>query len=469
MSSQEDLRALFRLDEPRFVGCYDPANRRTADFVDGCLALPDGSDARRVTPPAENLTAERFHLYGALDLGALRQEVDGPYREVHDHLAAIPLFGYNGSAFNGKHNEAWAEHLMRSLWSLSWQHHYGAALVIHFYRRITPPEYQSAAHMRLVYAVAAAADWLTTATIVMDDWMDGARLRNGHAAWHLQHPRSFANDGVIVVAKTLNVLSAVVPDRHPFKREMRDRAVRQVAHFANYFAYHSMMDLRRAEASSGGAGHSPLTVDDITADDYQSVVFNRATDWIHFLVDMSRLLAGYGAHLTDGEVFMDYVAGASTVGCVVDDIVDASTGEDLRCGETTIQLILAVERAEGRLGPIAAEDAADILRTLRDHVGVDTDTDAEAVRRMYVRHGIPELTLDYLEAVLNRVPQLRRAAMEECGAPGDLPAFMLHWLAIDRGGNTERAQESGELLGQERFRDLLTQLTHADEGQATLV
>jgi geranylgeranyl pyrophosphate synthase len=334
-------------------------------------------------------------ISGALDLGALRQEVDGPYREAHDHLAAIPLFGYNGSAFNGKHNEAWAEHLMRSLWPLSWQHHYGAALVIHFYRRITPPECQSATHMRLVYAVAAAAGWLTTITIVMDDWMDGARVRNGRPPWHLQQPRSFANDGFIV-------------------RDVR------------------------------------------------------ATDWIHFLVEMSRLLADYGAQLADGQAFMDYLAGASTVGCVVDDIVDASTGEDLRCGETTIQLLLAVERAKGLLGPITAEDAADILRTLRNHIGVDTDTDAEAVRRMYVRHGIPELTLDYLEAVLNRVPQLRRAAMQECGAPGDLPAFMLHWLAIDRGGATERAQESGDLLNQERFRDLLTQLTHADEEQAAL-
>ncbi|GAA2967258.1 hypothetical protein GCM10010446_61270 [Streptomyces enissocaesilis] len=446
------------------MSCYDPENRRTGEFAEAFLVLADGSDVRRMALPVENMGAERFRLYGEMDLAALRQEVDGPYREVHDELAAIPMFGYNNSAFNRKHNQAWTQHLGRSMWSMSWQHHYAAALLIHFYRRITPPEYQSPAHMRLVYAVATAADWLTGLTIITDDWMDGARVRNGRPAWHLRHPRSFVNDNLIMAAQALNVLSSVVPDRHPFKRQMYDRGVRQLTHDAHYFAYLSVQDLRRSQAPAGGTDHSTASVDDITLDAYHSAVFNRATDWIYFLVSLSRMLACYGAQIPDGGAFTDYIAGAATATCVVDDIVDEPTGEDIRNGEPAIQLLLAVHKAKGLLGPIPDEEAAEILRTLRNHVGVDTDTDAELVQRLYARHGIPALALDYLEAVLDRLLELRRAAFEECGAPGDVPAFMLHWLAIDQGGATERAQESGDLLRQERFRDLVAQLSHADEG-----
>jgi hypothetical protein len=50
---------------------------------------------------------------------------------------------------------------------------------IHFYRRVTPWEYQSAGHMRLVYAVATVVDWLTTLTVITDDWADGGEVHNG--------------------------------------------------------------------------------------------------------------------------------------------------------------------------------------------------------------------------------------------------------------------------------------------------
>jgi geranylgeranyl pyrophosphate synthase len=460
---RSDLQTLFGLDGPRFPGSYDPENRRTGEFVDTFLTLPDGSDVRQLALPVENLGAERFRLYGEMDLTALRREVDGPYRQTHDELAALPLFGCNDSAFSRKHFDAWTEYLGREVWSTAWQDHYAAALLIHFYRRITPPEQQSAAHMRLVYAVAAAAEWLTTLTIITDDWMDGARVRNGRPAWHLRHPRSFANDNLLLAAQALNVLSAVVPDWHPFKREMHDHAVRQTANNAHYFGYLSMGDLRRAQAPADAAARSTVPVDDITLDTYRSAVLNRAWHWIRFLVSLSRMLACYGPGICEGAAFTDYLAGATTASCVLDDIVDAPTGEDVRSGEPAIQLCLALHKAKGLLGPVADADAADILRTVRSHVGVDTDADAELVRRMYARHGIPELALDYLEAVLERLLRLRRAAFEECGVPGDVPAFMLHWPAIDRDGVTERAGESGELLKQERFRRLAARLTRAEE------
>ncbi len=464
--TRQGLRTLFGLDGTRFAGSYDPDNRRRGAFADAFLLLPDGSDVRRTALPVGNVRAERFRLHGGMDLAALRREVDGPYREVCDELAGIPLFGYDDSDLARRHNQAWAEHLGREVWSSSWQHHYAAALLIHLYRRITPPEYQTPAHMRLVYAVATAADWLTTLTILTDDWMDGARVRNGRPAWHVRHPRSFANDTLILAAQAMNVLSSAVPDHHPFKQELHDRAVRQIKHCAHYFAYQAEQDLRRTRVP---AAASSMPVDHLTLDSYRSVVFNRATDWIHFIVDMSRLLACYGSGVTDGEALTDYIAGATTAACLIDDIVDDPTGEDVRNGEATIQLCLAVHKAKGLLGPLADQDAADMLLTLRNRVGVDTDADARAVQDMYARHGINELALDYLEAVLDRLPQVRRAALEECGAPGDIPAFMFQWLAIDRDGVTERAEESVNLLSQERFRDLVAQLAHADEDQTAAV
>ncbi|MEV0638631.1 polyprenyl synthetase family protein [Streptomyces sp. NPDC050619] len=467
--SRQGLRTLFGLDGTRFAESYDPDNRRTDAFADAFLLLPDGSDVRRTALPVENARAERFRLYGEMDLAALRREVDGPYREVCDELAAIPLFGYDDSDLALRHNQAWAEHLGREVWSSSWQHHYAAALLIHVYRRITPPEYQTPAHMRLVYAVATAVDWLTTLTILSDDWMDGALVRNGGPAWHVGHPRSFANDTLILAAQALNVLSSAVPEHHPFKQELHDRAVRQLKHCAHYFAYHAEQDLRRTRVPADGAAPSRVPVDHITLDSYRGIVFSRGTDWIHFIVDMSRMLACYGAEVTDGEALMDYLAGATTAACVIDDVLDDSTGEDIRNGEPTIQLCLAVHKAKGLLGPLADEDAADMLLTLRNRVGVDTDADAGAVRDMYARHGIDELALDYLEAVLDRLLQVRRAALEECGAPGDIPAFMLQWLAIDRDGVTERAEESVDLLSQERFRDLVARLARADEDRADAV
>ncbi|WP_157879903.1 polyprenyl synthetase family protein [Streptomyces natalensis] len=461
--SRQDLRALFGLDGPRLLSCYDPRNRRTREFADAFLELPDGSDIRRIPLPLENVEAQRFRLYGEMDLAALRREIDGPYREVHDELAAIPQYGYNDSAFDWKHTQAGAEYAVRNLWSTAWQCHYATALVIHFYRRITPQEYQSPAHMRLVYAVGTAVDWITTITIVMDDWMDGARVRNGQPTWHLQHPRSFANDNFILATQALNVLSAVVPDHHPFKREMHDRTVRQIAHDAHYWGYHTLLDLRRAQATVGGVARSPVPVADITLEAHQPVVFNRATDWLHWAISMARLLACYGSGIPDGGAFLDYIAGATTAACVVDDIVDAVTDDDIRNGEPTIQLCLAAHKATGGLGPIAAETAADILDTLQNHAGVDTAADIELVRRMYARNGIPELTLDYLEALLDRLVQLRQAALHECSAPGDIAAFLLYWLAIDR--DAERAGETGGLLKQERFGDLIAQLAHAGEDQ----
>ncbi|MET9681625.1 polyprenyl synthetase family protein [Streptomyces coeruleorubidus] len=461
--SRQDLHALFGLDRPRFLGCYDPLNRRTDEFVKEFLVLPDGTDVRQMGLPVEHMDAGRFRLHGELDLTALRREVDGPYRDVRDELAAIPLFGYNDSPFSRKHCDGWTEYLGRNVWSTGWQHHYAAALMIHFYRRITPPEYQSAAHMRLVYAVAAAAEYLTTLTIITDDWMDGARVRNGGPAWHLRHPRSFANDTLVLAVQALNVLSAVVPDRHPFKRQMYDRAVRQLANDAHYFTYHSMQDARRTQVLDGAKARFTVPVEDITLDTYHCAVLNRASHWIHFLVSMSHMLACYGPEISEGTAVLNYIEGATTATCVLDDIVDDPTGEDIRTGEPAIQLCLAVHKAKGLLGPVSAADATEILDTVGNHVGLGTGTDADLVRRVYARHGIPELALDYLEAVLDRLLPMRRAAVEECGCPGDLPAFMLRWLAIDRGGVTERAGETGDFLGQERFRHLVAQLARADE------
>jgi geranylgeranyl pyrophosphate synthase len=461
--SRQDLHALFGLDRPRFLDCYDPLNRRTDEFVRKFLVLPDGTDVREMRLPVEHMGADRFQLHGELDLAALRREVDGPYREVRDELAAIPLFGYNDSRFSRKHCDAWTEYLGRNIWSTGWQHHYAAALVIHFYRRITPPEYQSAAHMRLVYAVATAAEYLTTLTIITDDWMDGAPVRNGGPAWHLRHPRSFVNDTLVLTAQALNVLSAVVPDRHPLKREMYDRAMRQLANNAYYYTYQSAQDARRNKVLHGGGARRTVPVDDITLDTYQGAVLNRAAHWIHFLVSLSHMLACYTPRVSEGPAVMNYLAGATTATCVLDDIVDYPTGEDIHTGEPAIQLCLALHKAKGLLGPVTADTAAEILGTVSDHVGLGADADVDLVRRVYARHGIPELALDYLEAVLDRLLPMRRAAVEECGCPGDLPAFMLRWLAIDRGGVTERAGETGDFLGQERFRHLVARLARADE------
>jgi hypothetical protein len=240
--------------------------------------------------------------------------------------------------------------------------------------------------------------------------------------------------------------------------------VRQIANAPHYCADHSTVEHRRAgQAGADGSVRSAVPVEDLTLDAYLSATWSRATDWIRFLVNTSRLLACYGEVLPDSGAFTDYVAGATTAICVADDIVDAATGEDIRTGEVAIQLCLAVQRAKGLLGPVSDADAADILSTLKRHVGVDTEADVRQVQEMYDRHGIPALALDYLEAVLDRLLQSRRAALEECGAPGDLPAFMLQWLAADGGGATERAGESGALLRQERFRDLVASLNPSGE------
>ncbi|MFD0318884.1 polyprenyl synthetase family protein [Streptomyces flavalbus] len=466
---RQDPRTLFGFDGRRFAPCYDPGNRRARAFADAFGTLPDGSDLRRLELPVEHLAADRFRLYGALDLAALRREVDGPYREVLERLAGMPLFGYNDSPLALRHHQAWAEHVGRAALSASWHHHYAAALVIHVYRRTTPPERQGPAHMRLVYAVAAAADLLTSMTLVTDDWLDGSGTRNGRPAWHLRHPRSFANDHLIMAVQALNVLRWVVPDHHPLKRQMYDRAVRQIGHIAHYFAYHAVLDLRRDGGAPGadgadGAAPRPVPLDDLTLDAYESVTFSRATDWVDFMVALGRLLACYGDGIPDGGAFTEYLAGATTAACVIDDLVDADTGEDVRTGEPTIQLCLAVHKAKGLLGPVSEEDAADIRHTLTRHLGVDDAAHAGRVLRMYERHGVTELALDYLEGVLEQLPRLRRAAREECGAPGDLPAFLLRWLAIDRGGATERAGDCDALLGQERFRELVARLARPEEG-----
>lgn len=86
----------------------------------------------------------------------------------------------------------------------------------------TPPEYQPRIHVRIVYAVGAASDIATRSVIVVDGRLDQCDTRGGSPYRHTRHSLTLPTDISVLTTVGKRTLRFLVPDIHPYKRDLRD-------------------------------------------------------------------------------------------------------------------------------------------------------------------------------------------------------------------------------------------------------
>ena len=353
----------------------------------------------------------------------------------------------------------------------SWNDVWTPKLIVHFYRRITPPEYQTRAHMQIVYAVAAAFDMATTNAIIIDDRIDQCDTRGGLPAWHISHPVTHATDAGVLTAIGKRALRFLVPDSHPCKREILD----VYDDYNDFTTSYMSVSGARLQATPDEELRRRLyyPVEQVTPETHRAFTWMRAGYHSAAMHEAVRLLACYAnvvATKDCHDLYIDVLARGNAVLCVLEDIRDSRAlgvgvpaketpksldeyveyvtdemMEDFLCGETHQTFLLAsleLGRGESQVVDLGDDERAEIMGTLREFYwpkkqGMKEDPAVKNTRirrltSMFLKYNL----LGYLkEHVLARVIEeyfiTYRRAVEVLEIPADLLSYPMGAMICD--------------------------------------
>ncbi|KAI1177176.1 hypothetical protein F4777DRAFT_217909 [Nemania sp. FL0916] len=438
----------------------DTLQRFVADFY-----RHGGVNTASLSWPVVNCHKTQFDVCDDAFEPSIPQEIRGPFMDAYRLLARMPLMPEMTDPTFTRVLQTWVEHVFEGSMNQSWNTCWTAHVIVHFYRRITPPEYQSRAHMQIVYAVAAAFDLATTSTIFVDDRLDGHDARGGLPAWHTGHPITFPTDTSVLTAMGKRTLRFLVPDSHPFKRQILDL----YDDYQDYcLSYLSVTGARLQKAPDERIRlHLYYPVDQVTPELYRAFSWMRSGYYNTALRDACRLLACYSditATKDRQQLYIDVIARGNAVLCVLDDIRDSRAlairqhianprgmlGEylayvtkemasDFFAGETHQTFLMAaldLARGESTAMSLSQDERAEIMTTLREcywprEQGLE---EAPANKESRIRH-LTAMFLKYdlfrylKEHVLTRTLEeyflTSRRAVEVLKIPSDMLSYPL--------------------------------------------
>ncbi|KAI1288310.1 hypothetical protein HDE_09502 [Halotydeus destructor] len=408
----------------RLVKFLDYENHSLFDFV-----TKFNKDGGPVAYPLENLTKTRFDLNETdITVSSIEDEIQDQLVKVFEELASIPVGGEITHPAVVAINQSWCQYIAKS-WK-TWHNHFSSAVVLHFYRRITTPEYQTPGHMRLVYAVCTALEWVTTTTIVRDDMFDHSSNRGESRAWHLDHSTSTPNDILVATDMAKLVLKHIVPKDHPCHGALGEQLDDYARRCNYYFTYHSWL----AEANARGTGSKTnVPIDGATMDTLRSFNWFRSEQYMLALFEFARLCACYQSVPLNSCRY--YFFQISAILCVADDLRDMTPEgacDDILSGEIhNIFLPLALQLRDG----LPEDEATDFTNTMNTCYGTYSRDDAMVVKKMYWKHRVPERVLDHLNGMLDDLEKVvKREAVTQCNVPPDVMDFALAYMLCNEPG-----------------------------------
>ena len=307
--------------------------------------------------------------------------------------------------------------------------------------------YQTPAHMRVVYAIAAASELAILGATMIDDEMDDVTGRNGLASWHSKSPVSIAGDCILLNELARMVIRTCVPDSHPAKADLVPPIDDTIVQSANYFVLPTFL-----QASHNGQQPKkgfPFSIELITRDTVASRTYVRAGKWIYNLFNLPRLAACYtGLRPEDMSIIRDQTLRVSQFMCIIDDIRDAPDSEKSLDSLTKDELsdILSWELQNYLL--LAALEVArsssdegkknEIFSILQTRYGTNDLDDARVVAALYRKYDIVGHAKDILSETVQAYRTVSRTQAAHLNMPRDIIYYLVRFYIIG-----EKADDTG--------------------------
>ncbi|KAI1281988.1 hypothetical protein HDE_13112 [Halotydeus destructor] len=377
-------------------------------------------ESGQVIYPCDNLARPRFEVNETpVTVSSIEDEIKDSMAKMYQELAAIPAAGEITDPAVLAINQCWCEYIAKAF--TPWHNFYASATIIYFYRRITTPEYQTPAHMRVVYAVCTAAEWYTNAIVIRDDMMDDTARQDGGTAWHLEHPKSTPNDLLLLTDMARLVMKHVVPKGHPCHGALCDELEHYVRRTNYYYAYQSWLAKANGDRKQAGTN---VPLDGASMDTLRSFNWFRGEQMVVSVFELARPLACY--QLIPMGPYRECIMYVSATMSIADDLRDMTPEgacEDIANGEIhDIFLPLALELGE----EVPEAEAVEVIEILHTCYGTKSQSDATVVKEMYWKHKVPEKALDHLTSRLDEFEHMvKPEAVKVCNVPSDVMDFSL--------------------------------------------
>jgi geranylgeranyl pyrophosphate synthase len=304
---------------------------------------------------------------------------------------------------------------------------------------MTETKYQTPAHMRIVYAVAAALELVVLVSIIIDDELDDVTSRSGVDSWHLKSPVPTAGDCILLNELARMVIRTCVPDSHPSKADLIRLIDDTIVEVANYFVLPTF--LQAPKNNQQPKRGFPFSIELITRDTVASRNYVRAGKWLYNLFNLPRLAACYtGLRPDDMGIIRDQIFRVSDILCIIDDLhdlpnpeksLDSLTKDDLSdilsCELQNQLLLAALEHARSSSH---GDEKNAIFDILQSRYGTNDLGDARIVTDLYRKYNIAGHVKDTLRQTVEAYRRVSQTQATHLNMPQDIIYYLARFFLI---------------------------------------
>ncbi|CAG7566025.1 unnamed protein product [Fusarium equiseti] len=412
------------------------------------------NDVREIEWPLQNARKLAFISNESPLEGLIEKEILENYLPVYEGMSYLPLMGEVEEPIFIDTTRKRIQYLLKNV--PTWCDFFVSKTIIYFYRRITETTYQTPAHMRVVYAMAAASELAVMASIMIDDEMDDITGRNGITSWQLKSPVSIAGDCILLNELARMVIRTYVPDSHPAKADLIRLIDDTIVEIANYFVLPTFL---QASQNDGQPKQGfPFSIELITRDTVTSRTYVRAGKWIYNLFNLPRLAACYtGLRSEDMGIIRDQILRVSQFMCIIDDIRDSPDPEKsldslikdelsdiLSCELQNHLLLAALEVARSSSDEGKKNEIFNILQT---RYGTNDLDDARIVAALYHKYDIVGHAKDILCETVRAYRMVSQTLAAHINMPRDIIYYLVRFYIIgEKADNTGNNKITGGVL-----------------------
>ncbi|GIJ99495.1 hypothetical protein Aspvir_001627 [Aspergillus viridinutans] len=365
----------------------------------------------------------------------LEEDVRRAFAFLDEIIEKLPLtdLGCQHQVFDINHD--WVRHVLRG--SQSWHNGVSGSIVINTYRRLTPPDYQTPEHMKVVYMLFAAVELTVSWTVMPDDQYDMTRERHQTPAWFRTHPVSIVTDAMTLLAMSQRILMKLFPRDHPCFAEILERTLAFFQDSVTHYGYdatcwnkigqhrykelfdHCTRELESLSSNNPLSQESPITKSPVPFEllgvkAYDQHTAVRSKQYVQFCIDVGRMAACYTS--VDVKITDDVVARAVDFITPFDDYQEYhSQGnikyEDITSGSPEIFVSFLMDTVKEPGFPSEKRDH--VMTILERNFGTCSISGAQAVADLYEEMGIPEKVRQHLYKLIDDLDQV---AMQQAAA-----------------------------------------------------
>ncbi|KAF3920393.1 hypothetical protein ABW20_dc0103086 [Dactylellina cionopaga] len=383
-------------------------------------------------PP--NAGKTRFSINEGWHANADRfNEIDqAAIREIYDELIKTPLVSTAHPSMARCH--AWVTKILSS--TPSWQNFFSCRITTVLYRIITPDEFQTPEHMRIVYILCVVGELLMRLTIPADDLLDGTNIREDQPAWWRLYPRSMVADQLVWREMATWVFDLHIPIDHPQHAVLKRISENFVRLASFYFTFPSSIqgdreDMRREQGGSaplnGGKTLAPLAL--FSNETLAHVNTLRSFQFVRYFADLARFAACYDS--VPSQPFYELFDYGANIFVHVDDIMeelydqsDPNCHVDIMTGEIMSLPVYLMDNIE-ELASGAGITVQEVRDTMERNFGTQKLEDAKRVKELYRKLKLTEYVNKLIIKMWERLLESEAAAQEKIGLRGGILSNVL--------------------------------------------